>query len=173
MRVGGALADMGVHAIDTARYLLGDPEPQSVYMPKSPLNTATTMSMTAVQSGSIGKVARLRSSNPAGGGPTQMDRRRAPSFMAPKHSASCFRHGWKSLIARRRRYRRLTPGIRQCAKSTVRKSCTTFKCSISSTAFAKTRRRIPVATKAWSICALSTPRWRAAAAAKSFTFDSH
>ncbi len=28
---GGALADMGVHAIDTARYLLGDPQPLSVY----------------------------------------------------------------------------------------------------------------------------------------------
>lgn len=28
---GGALADMGVHAIDTVRYLLGDPEPVSVY----------------------------------------------------------------------------------------------------------------------------------------------
>lgn len=28
---GGALADMGVHAIDTARFLLGDPRPVSVY----------------------------------------------------------------------------------------------------------------------------------------------
>ena len=28
---GGALADMGIHALDTARYLLGDPEPVSVY----------------------------------------------------------------------------------------------------------------------------------------------
>src|SRR5690625_972779 len=28
---GGALADMGVHAIDTVRYLLGDPMPVSVY----------------------------------------------------------------------------------------------------------------------------------------------
>jgi predicted dehydrogenase len=28
---GGALADMGVHAIDTARYLLGDPRPVKVY----------------------------------------------------------------------------------------------------------------------------------------------
>ncbi|MBN2595002.1 MAG: Gfo/Idh/MocA family oxidoreductase [Sedimentisphaerales bacterium] len=28
---GGALADMGVHAIDTARYILGDPEPKEVY----------------------------------------------------------------------------------------------------------------------------------------------
>jgi predicted dehydrogenase len=28
---GGALADMGIHAIDTARYLLGDPRPLSVY----------------------------------------------------------------------------------------------------------------------------------------------
>jgi predicted dehydrogenase len=28
---GGALMDMGIHAIDTARYLLGDPEPVSVY----------------------------------------------------------------------------------------------------------------------------------------------
>ena len=28
---GGALADMGVHAIDTVRYILGDPEPQTVY----------------------------------------------------------------------------------------------------------------------------------------------
>lgn len=28
---GGALVDMGIHALDTARYLLGDPEPQSVY----------------------------------------------------------------------------------------------------------------------------------------------
>ena len=28
---GGALADMGIHAIDTARYLLGDPQPLSVY----------------------------------------------------------------------------------------------------------------------------------------------
>lgn len=28
---GGALADMGVHAIDTVRYILGDPEPFSVY----------------------------------------------------------------------------------------------------------------------------------------------
>lgn len=28
---GGALADMGIHAIDTARFLVGDPEPQSVY----------------------------------------------------------------------------------------------------------------------------------------------
>lgn len=27
---GGALADMGIHAIDTARFLLGDPQPQSV-----------------------------------------------------------------------------------------------------------------------------------------------
>jgi predicted dehydrogenase len=28
---GGALADMGIHAIDTARYLLGDPRPVNVY----------------------------------------------------------------------------------------------------------------------------------------------
>lgn len=28
---GGALADMGIHALDTARYLLGDPLPRSVY----------------------------------------------------------------------------------------------------------------------------------------------
>jgi len=28
---GGALADMGIHAIDTARFLLGDPIPASVY----------------------------------------------------------------------------------------------------------------------------------------------
>ena len=28
---GGALADMGIHAIDTARFLLGDPRPKSVY----------------------------------------------------------------------------------------------------------------------------------------------
>lgn len=28
---GGALADMGVHAIDTARYILGDPKPTKVY----------------------------------------------------------------------------------------------------------------------------------------------
>lgn len=28
---GGALADMGVHAIDTTRFILGDPEPHSVY----------------------------------------------------------------------------------------------------------------------------------------------
>jgi predicted dehydrogenase len=28
---GGALADMGIHAIDTARFLLGDPQPESVY----------------------------------------------------------------------------------------------------------------------------------------------
>ena len=28
---GGALADMGIHAIDAARYLLGDPQPASVY----------------------------------------------------------------------------------------------------------------------------------------------
>ncbi len=28
---GGALADMGIHAMDTARYLLGDPVPKTVY----------------------------------------------------------------------------------------------------------------------------------------------
>jgi predicted dehydrogenase len=28
---GGALADMGIHAIDTARFLLGDPKPVAVY----------------------------------------------------------------------------------------------------------------------------------------------
>ncbi len=28
---GGALADMGVHAIDTVRYMLGDPDPVTVY----------------------------------------------------------------------------------------------------------------------------------------------
>lgn len=28
---GGALADMGIHAIDTVRFLLGDPQPASVY----------------------------------------------------------------------------------------------------------------------------------------------
>ena len=28
---GGAMADMGVHAIDTTRFLLGDPQPVSVY----------------------------------------------------------------------------------------------------------------------------------------------
>ena len=28
---GGALADMGIHALDTARFLLGDPRPVSVY----------------------------------------------------------------------------------------------------------------------------------------------
>ena len=28
---GGALADMGIHAIDTARFLLGDPQPLTVY----------------------------------------------------------------------------------------------------------------------------------------------
>ncbi len=28
---GGALADMGIHAIDTARFLIGDPQPLSVY----------------------------------------------------------------------------------------------------------------------------------------------
>jgi len=29
---GGALADMGIHALDTARFLLGDPQPVSVYV---------------------------------------------------------------------------------------------------------------------------------------------
>jgi predicted dehydrogenase len=28
---GGAMADMGIHALDTARFLLGDPQPLSVY----------------------------------------------------------------------------------------------------------------------------------------------
>jgi predicted dehydrogenase len=28
---GGAMADMGIHALDTARFLLGDPQPASVY----------------------------------------------------------------------------------------------------------------------------------------------
>jgi predicted dehydrogenase len=28
---GGAMADMGIHAVDTARFLLGDPQPESVY----------------------------------------------------------------------------------------------------------------------------------------------
>jgi len=28
---GGALVDMGIHAIDTVRYLIGDPKPQKVY----------------------------------------------------------------------------------------------------------------------------------------------
>ncbi|MFN8433492.1 MAG: Gfo/Idh/MocA family oxidoreductase [Anaerolineales bacterium] len=28
---GGAIADMGIHALDTARFLLGDPQPVSVY----------------------------------------------------------------------------------------------------------------------------------------------
>jgi len=28
---GGALADMGIHALDTARFLLGDPKPVTVY----------------------------------------------------------------------------------------------------------------------------------------------
>ncbi len=28
---GGALADMGVHALDTARYIMGDPKPRRVY----------------------------------------------------------------------------------------------------------------------------------------------
>ncbi len=28
---GGALVDMGIHAVDTARYLMGDPKPTSVY----------------------------------------------------------------------------------------------------------------------------------------------
>jgi len=31
MAGGGALADMGIHALDTARFLLGDPQPLSVY----------------------------------------------------------------------------------------------------------------------------------------------
>mgnify|MGYP002632165251 CR=1 FL=1 len=31
MAGGGALADMGVHAIDTVRYILGDPKPKEVY----------------------------------------------------------------------------------------------------------------------------------------------
>jgi len=31
MAGGGALADMGIHALDTARFLLGDPKPVSVY----------------------------------------------------------------------------------------------------------------------------------------------
>ncbi|GAI67344.1 unnamed protein product [marine sediment metagenome] len=31
MAGGGALADMGVHAIDTVRYILGDPKPVQVY----------------------------------------------------------------------------------------------------------------------------------------------
>jgi predicted dehydrogenase len=29
--VGGAMADVGIHALDTARFLLGDPQPKSVY----------------------------------------------------------------------------------------------------------------------------------------------
>jgi predicted dehydrogenase len=28
---GGAMADMGIHALDTARFLIGDPQPRSVY----------------------------------------------------------------------------------------------------------------------------------------------
>lgn len=45
---GGALADMGVHAIDTTRYLLGDPEPSQVYAKVQSNLGKTTLDDTAV-----------------------------------------------------------------------------------------------------------------------------
>ena len=66
---GGALADMGVHAIDTARFLLGGPEPARVRRgDRHPLQRATRSTTTRSFS-SRGRTARTRSSSRAGGSP--------------------------------------------------------------------------------------------------------
>ena len=43
---GGALVDMGIHAIDTARFLLGEPEAAARAAPRSRRPTAPTRSTT-------------------------------------------------------------------------------------------------------------------------------
>lgn len=45
---GGALADMGVHAIDTARYLIGDPNPVQVYASVQSNMNKTVLDDTAI-----------------------------------------------------------------------------------------------------------------------------
>lgn len=45
---GGALADMGVHAIDTTRYLIGDPNPTQVFASIQSNMNKTTLDDTAV-----------------------------------------------------------------------------------------------------------------------------
>ena len=167
---GGALADMGVHAIDAARYLLGDPQPLSVYARIAP-NTPNTMSMTAAPFGSIGKAARCPSSNQAGGGPTLTGPKQVHSYTGRGPSGSYSQRIWKSLIAKRRLSKPLILAFRRYERSIVRKKCTTGKWRISSTASAKIEIRRPGRTKVWSICGSLMPRSRVVEVVKWFTCE--
>ena len=86
---GGALADMGVHAIDTARFLLGEPSPAGV---SAAIGTryGTTTSTTTRSCSSAGTTAPTRSSSRDGGSPMPPAWRPTPRFTARTGYARVF-----------------------------------------------------------------------------------
>ena len=166
---GGALADMGVHAIDVARYLLGDPQP-SALRPDSTEYTDYDVD----DSGTIwinwadGATSIVESGWwwPHADGPEA-----STQIYGSKAFAQLFPTRLKIPDRAAETVTTVDPGYppvreEQCPQIMYDRQMAHFI-----TCIREDRMPIRVAPRAWSICASSTPRLRAAAAARSFRYD--
>jgi predicted dehydrogenase len=151
---GGALADMGIHAIDTARFLLGDPQPVSVYARLGTFYRDFDVDDTGVilVNWSNGVTSYIESGwwQPHADGPEAR-----PSCTGSKGSLRC------SLLASKRQGGPLsvacgasgiwwTPASHLCAGNTAHRACTMPKWPTSWSVSRLAARPSPVAWRVWS-----------------------